>query len=90
MLNAEGGEIWVGLREEEGRAVAVERIENVERELQALADYLADVVEPPLGPKELIDLGAGRRGRGESLRIVVTRFRSGSPTPFCGKEAGTT
>lgn len=53
MLNAQGGEIWVGLREEQGRAVLVEAIERPELERQRLRDYLADSIEPRLSSKEV-------------------------------------
>lgn len=46
MLNAEGGTVWVGLREEKGRAVAVEPIADAETERRRLRDYLADTIEP--------------------------------------------
>jgi hypothetical protein len=53
MLNAEGGEIWVGLREDEGRAVAVESIDNADREVRRLLDSLVDSIEPSLSGGEL-------------------------------------
>jgi len=47
MLNAEqGGEIWVGLAEEEHRAVRVEPIPDAEVEARSLQDFLLDSVEP--------------------------------------------
>ncbi|HEV7519128.1 MAG TPA: ATP-binding protein, partial [Thermoanaerobaculia bacterium] len=50
LLIAEGGEVWVGLREESERAVAIEPIANPEREGRRLLDYLVDTIEPsPLG-----------------------------------------
>lgn len=53
MLNAEGGEIWVGLAEEASRAVRVEPIEKVEVERKALRDFLVDTIEPPLSSEEI-------------------------------------
>ena len=53
MLNAEGGEVWVGLREEEERAVLVESIPDAERESRRLHDYLVDVIEPPPDAREV-------------------------------------
>lgn len=52
MLNAEGGDIWIGLAEEAGRAVRVEGIEKPEVEKRALRDFLVDTVEPPLSSGE--------------------------------------
>lgn len=51
MLNAEGGEVWVGLREEGNRAVAVEEIADPEGEQRRLLDFLGDVVEPSLSSR---------------------------------------
>lgn len=53
MLNAQGGEIWVGLREEQGRAVLVEGLEKPELERQRLRDYLVDSIEPQLSTAEV-------------------------------------
>jgi hypothetical protein len=53
MLNADGGEVWVGLGEEEERAVLVESIPDVERESRRLHDYLVDVIEPPPDAQEV-------------------------------------
>ena len=53
MLNEEGGEVWVGLGEEEGRAVLVEAIPDAERESRRLHDYLVDVIEPPPDAREV-------------------------------------
>jgi len=53
MLNAEGGEVWVGLREEEGRAVAVEPIPEPEANRQSLRDFLVDSIEPSLSSLEI-------------------------------------
>ncbi|MFL6235637.1 MAG: helix-turn-helix domain-containing protein [Thermoanaerobaculia bacterium] len=46
MLNAEGGEVWVGLREEDGMAVAVEEIPEPELSRQSVRDFLVDTIEP--------------------------------------------
>ena len=45
-LNAEGGDVWVGLGEEAGRAVKVEPIPDPEREQRRLVDYLIETIEP--------------------------------------------
>ena len=47
MLNSGGGEIWIGLGEEHGRAVRIEPVENAEREISRLRDHLSDAIEPP-------------------------------------------
>lgn len=43
-LNAEGGVVWVGLREEEGRAVAVEPVDEIQK--IRLRDFLVGTLEP--------------------------------------------
>jgi hypothetical protein len=48
MLNADGGEVWVGLAEDQGVAVRVEPIARVESEAARLSDDLSDLIEPPL------------------------------------------
>ncbi|HEY4562501.1 MAG TPA: ATP-binding protein [Thermoanaerobaculia bacterium] len=63
MLNAEGGEVWVGLREEDGVAVAVEGIPEPELSRQSLRDFLVSTVEPSPFPGEIeIDLIPSPRG----------------------------
>jgi predicted HTH transcriptional regulator len=80
MLNAEGGEIWVGLREEEGRAVAVEAIPNAEAEGRRLLDYLVDTVEPPLRGNE-VDVKPQNEGEGTVLRVVAAPEPATDRTP---------
>jgi len=46
MLNADGGEIWIGLREEAGRAVGLDLISAAERARQQLHDSLVDLLSP--------------------------------------------
>ncbi|HEX3526168.1 MAG TPA: ATP-binding protein [Thermoanaerobaculia bacterium] len=68
MLNAKGGVVWVGLRDEGDRAVEVEPISGAERERRRLRDYLLDTIEPsPAGDEVEVDVVAADRG--EILRI---------------------
>jgi hypothetical protein len=46
MLNSEGGEVWIGLGEESGRAVRSESIEHPNREINRLRDHFSDAIEP--------------------------------------------
>lgn len=46
MLNADGGEIWIGLEESDGRAVAIQPIESPEEARRSLRDHLLDTIEP--------------------------------------------
>ena len=71
MLNAEGGEVWVGLREEDGRAVVVEPIDNADREVRRLLDSLVDSIEPSLSGGELRLEPVEEDGEGPVLRILV-------------------
>ncbi len=47
MLNADGGEVWVGLEEHEGRASEAQGIEHADKETRALFDYLVESIKPP-------------------------------------------
>jgi len=84
MLNAEGGVVWVGLREEEGRAVAVEAIVKAETEGRRLLDYLVDTIEPPLSGHE-VDVEPRDEGEGAVLRIVVAPDPARKPYAFLRK-----
>ncbi len=84
MLNAEGGEVWVGLREEGGRAVAVEEIPYPEREQRRLRAYLLDVTEPPLTSGEL-DVHKVESGEGSILRVIVTPRMEKAPYALVSK-----
>lgn len=84
MLNAEGGEIWVGLREEEGRAVAVEAIPNAEAEKRRLLEHLVDTVEPPLSSHE-VGVEPRDEGKGAVLRIVAAPDPARRPYAFLRK-----
>ncbi len=47
MLNAEGGEIWVGVREEQEIAVAIEGVDEPDLQRGRLRDALTDLIDPP-------------------------------------------
>jgi predicted HTH transcriptional regulator len=53
MLNSEGGDVWVGLREADGVAVTLEPIKNLDREIGRLRDHFSDSIEPAPGPGEI-------------------------------------
>lgn len=72
MLNAQGGVVWVGIREDNGVGVAVEPITNPELEQRRLHDFLVDTIEPALSAPEakvVIELNE----RGEAVLIVELR-----------------
>ena len=53
MLNADGGEVWVGLAEDRGVAVRVEPIAQVEFQVSRLLDHLVDVIDPAMVHDEI-------------------------------------
>jgi len=85
MLNAEGGEVWVGLREEGGRAVMVEAIPNSEAENSRLKDYLVDTIEPSLKGRE-VNLEILDQGAGAVLCIAVAPEAAKKPYAFLKKD----
>jgi hypothetical protein len=81
MLNADGGDVWVGLREEDGTAVAVEEIPDAERESRRLHDYLVDVIEPPPNSREV----SVSVTEGKLLRIATDPSSDRKPYAFLRK-----
>lgn len=70
-LNEKGGEVWVGLREENGRAVAVEPIPHPEAAQRRLLDDLMETVEPrPTAEEIQVDV-VEEDGGGALLRVRV-------------------
>jgi hypothetical protein len=84
MLNADGGEIWIGVAEQGGRAVQVEPIPDAESEKRGLQDHLIDVIEPPLTHEE-VQLEAV----GKVLWIRVTPRPKRGPYGLRGKGGAT-
>jgi hypothetical protein len=78
MLNAEGGEVWIGLREEDGVAVAVEEISDPEVRRQSLRDFLVETLEPSPSPQEL-DLDLVPSTKGSVLRLSIKPEPSRKP-----------
>ena len=71
MLNAEGGEIWVGLEEEAERATRVAAVDDPEYQQRRLVDYLIDAIEPsPLGREVIVEL-VPLPEAGSLLRVVT-------------------
>jgi len=85
MLNSDRGTVWIGLREEKGRAVAVEPISDAETESIRLRDYLVDTIEPMPSDEILVRTQAAD-GEGRILRVDI---RSGSSQrPYAHLENG--
>jgi predicted HTH transcriptional regulator len=53
LLNAQGGELWIGLREENERAVSLESVPDAEAACRSLRDHLIDTVEPAPSEREI-------------------------------------
>jgi schlafen family protein len=53
LLNAEGGEIWIGLTTERGTVVGLEPIAGAEGERTRVQDFLVDSIEPFPTPSEI-------------------------------------
>lgn len=69
MLNASGGEVWIGLREEDGMAVELEGIAAAEDARRRLQDSLVDLIEPsPRNEEVRIEVRGEERS---ALRIAV-------------------
>lgn len=61
LLNAEGGDVWVGIREASGVAVEIEGLVDPERERDRLRDSLVDLLEPqPRSDEVQIEVVGGR------------------------------
>ena len=84
MLNADGGEVWVGLREAGGRAVAVEPIVDPEKEKRRLLDFLVEKVEPSVSDRE-IRVEPLDEGEGTVLRVAVSPDPDRRPYAFLRK-----
>lgn len=88
MLNSSGGEVWIGVREESGAAVAFEPIEDVERRRESLLDELIDRIDPtPRGEEVVVETVRIPREAGSVLRIVVAN-PDVHRTPFMWREKG--
>lgn len=66
MLNAQGGELWIGLREDQGIAVEAQPIAGAEIERKKLLDHLMETIEPRHSPGEIqvevVPAGPSRSG----------------------------
>lgn len=70
MLNAEGGEVWVGLAEVEGRAGEITPIEQPEHERDRLQNHLVDTIEPCPSSRE-VEVEIVQAGPYAVLRLIV-------------------
>ncbi len=70
MLNAKGGEIWIGLREQDEVATAIDPIARVQARRIDLLNHLVDVIEPGLSSQE-VDLRVVGEEAGNGLLLVI-------------------
>jgi hypothetical protein len=82
MLNAEGGEVWIGFREE---GQSVEGIATPEAEKRRLWDFLMDVIEPPLTSQEI---GIAVQELDEKFVICVKATPSNERKPYAFLKRG--
>jgi len=79
LLNARGGEIWVGVREQNGIAIELQPIPNALARRDALWNHLVDTIEPsPLSREvtvELVSTGSG----GD---VLTVRVHEGERGPY--------
>lgn len=85
MLNAQPGEVWVGLGTETGRAVRIEAVPDASRGARRILDYLREVIEPR-PTRDEVEVEAVETEGGEVLRIAVARGGHG-PYAFAEREA---
>ena len=72
MLNARGGDIWIGLSEAGGLATEVENIPHAERARVDLLNHMIEVIEPRIVADEVKISSVEHSGR-NLLRATVNR-----------------
>lgn len=87
LLNAEGGEVWVGLRDEGGVAVELEGVEEAEEAARRLLDSLVDTIEPSprAGEVEVQPAGTTVKALRIAIRPVADRKPYGVVLPGGGR-----
>ena len=79
MLNSEGGDVWIGLREADGVAVTFEPIDNIDQEIGRLRDHFSDSIEPAPGPREIDFEKVEKTGVGAALRLRIQPVSDSGP-----------
>jgi hypothetical protein len=70
LLNAKGGDLWLGIREENGYGVEVEPIPDASSSAEMLLDFLVDTVEPSPASGEL-EVKPVSTDFGEVIRVAL-------------------
>lgn len=89
MLNSDGGEVWIGVEEEDGVAAAIDPVSEPDRARDRLRDYLVDALDPsPTADEVSIDLVPA--GTGSALLVVKARpaDEGSGRTPYAFRKAG--
>lgn len=81
MLNAQGGEVWVGMRDQDDVATSVDSIRDVEVAKKSLLDHLVSVIDPKPQSGEL-SIEVVTDGERKALRIRVTPIETSKPYAF--------
>jgi hypothetical protein len=80
-LNADGGHIWIGVKEEAGRAIELQTIPTIDRALRSLLDHLVEIVEPQFKLDE-VELTS------EGGLIHVSVRKKGHNPPYAQRDGG--
>jgi len=79
MLNKNGGEIWIGLSEDQGQAVKAVNIPSVDRVRDDLVNHFVEAIEPRLHIPEDIAIVVVPFNEGSLLRIDVRAKQGRGP-----------
>lgn len=87
MLNAAGGEIWIGIGEKAGRADVLDPIEDAINEGRRLQDQLLDVIEPsPIAAEVSVEpVPLEEEGGPAILRVTVKPHEERRPYAYLNK-----
>jgi len=82
LLNAEAGDLWIGLREENECAVALESVPDPDVAIRSLRDFMLDSIEPsPDGQELRIEAVRHESGR-VAIRIAVRGGQARRPYAY--------
>lgn len=84
MLNAQGGEIWIGVEEAEERAVRPEGVPDTDRARRRLEDSLLDSIEPRLSSEDF-ELSVEQVGSVSLLRLMLRASAERQPYSAGGR-----
>lgn len=89
LLNSGGGEIWIGVEDEDDIAVAVDPVPDPERAKARLLDYLVDTVDPSPTPQELsIEVTPPGADPGVLVLAVQPSGEDFGRTPYAFRKGG--